>query len=96
MCAAARHALHPQRRGTLAPPYKFFVGDDASIVPSAPPPDKVRVGVGVPDDPPAALPKNVIANRRTPVWQSVPLFALSPKNKTQNYAKHKNPKSPCE
>ena len=54
------------------------------------------VGGGVPDDPPAALPKNVIANRRTPVWQSVPLFALSPKNKTPNYAKHKNPKTPCE
>ena len=57
MCAAARHALHPQRRGTLAPPYKFFVGDDASIVPPAPPPDKVRVGIGVPDDPPARTSK---------------------------------------
>ena len=38
MCAAARHALHPQRRGTLAPPYRRFtnsVGDDAHIVPNA-------------------------------------------------------------
>ena len=37
MCAAARHALHPQRRGTLAPPYRHFtnsIGDDAHIVPS--------------------------------------------------------------
>ena len=37
MCAAARHALHPQRRGTLAPPYRRFtnsVGDDAHIVPA--------------------------------------------------------------
>ena len=38
MCAAARHALHPQRRGTLAPPYRHFtnsIGNDAHIVPSA-------------------------------------------------------------
>ena len=38
MCAAARQALHLQRRGTLAPPYrgkyKPCVGDDAHIVPS--------------------------------------------------------------
>ena len=35
-CAAARHDLHPQRRGTLAPPYRIFVGDDAPIAPYAP------------------------------------------------------------
>ena len=31
-----RHPPHPQRRGTLAPPYRLFVGDDAHIVPPAP------------------------------------------------------------
>ncbi len=38
-CAAARHALHPQRRGTLTPPYRHFtnsVGDDAPIALYAP------------------------------------------------------------
>ena len=36
MCAAADHAPHPRRRGTLAPPYRRFinsVADDAHIVP---------------------------------------------------------------
>ncbi len=31
-----RHTPHPQRRGTLAPPYRLFIGDDAHIVPPAP------------------------------------------------------------
>ena len=70
MRAAARQPLCPTRCLVVS------VGDDASIVPPAPPPDKVRVGVGVPDDPP-------LDTRRTPkktchceparrlVWQSV-------------------------
>ena len=40
LCVCRRHhAQHPQRRGTLAPPYRRFTN---------------VVGVGVPDDPPQA------------------------------------------
>ena len=41
MCAAADHAPHPRRRGTLAPPYRRFinsVGDGVLDVPFAPHP----------------------------------------------------------
>ncbi len=41
MCAAADHAPHPRRRGTLAPPYRRFinsVGDGVLDVPLAPHP----------------------------------------------------------
>ena len=41
MCAAADHAPHPRRRGTLAPPYRRFinsVGDGVLNVPLAPHP----------------------------------------------------------
>ena len=53
MCAAARHALRPQRRGTRVPPYGIFAD---------------FVGVGVPDDPFAPHPqKHVIATPVTDV-----------------------------
>ena len=41
MCAAADHAPHPRRRGTLAPPYRRFinsVGAGVLDVPLAPHP----------------------------------------------------------
>ena len=48
MCAAARHALRPQRRGTQAPPYGIFAD---------------FVGVGVPDDPFAPHPQKNLSLR---------------------------------
>ena len=59
MCAAARHALRPQRRGTQAPPYGIFAD---------------FVGVGVPDDPFAPHPQKNLSLRtgaHTGVGQSV-------------------------
>ena len=48
MCAAARHALRPQRRGTQAPPYGIFAD---------------FVEVGVPDDPFAPHPPKNLSLR---------------------------------
>ena len=95
--------LSGERGGAEPPPLRMFCKFLCRAAPMCAAADMHRisipcVGVGVPDDPfhrtPQKMPLRTgahagVANR--------PLFSpFHPKKQTPNYAKHKNPKTPCE